>query len=93
MYLLPDRIVQPRCVMVHPILVKRNSHPALQSVNTLTRECDANPGMMWARRAAAGSLGKSNVHVCMDCTWFLSGRRAMMGFLASCTLVTGGAGS
>jgi hypothetical protein len=89
MHLLLHRIVQPRCIMVHPILVKRTSHPVLQSVTTLTSECNANPGMMWARRAKAGSLGKSNVHVCVDCTWSLLGRRATMGLLASCTLVTG----
>ncbi len=77
--------------MVHPILVKRTSHPALQSVTSLTSECKAKPGMMWARHAAAGSLGKSNVHVSVDCTWSLLGRRATMGLLASCTSVTGAA--
>jgi hypothetical protein len=76
-------------VMVHPILVKRTSHPALQSVTTLTSECDTKSGMMWARCTAAGSLGKTNVHVCMDYTWSLLGRRATMGLLASCTLVIG----
>jgi hypothetical protein len=43
--------------------VKRILHPVLQSVTTLTSECNANPGMMWARCAAAGSLGRSSVHV------------------------------
>ncbi len=81
MHLLPHRIVWPQCVMVHPILGKRTLHPALQSVTTLTSECDANPGMMWARRAMAESLGKSNVHVCVDCTWSPLGRHAMVGFL------------
>ncbi len=47
------------------------------------------PGMMWARHAVAGSSGKSNVQVCVDCTWSSLGRHAMMGLLASCTLVTG----
>ncbi len=89
MHLLQHRIVQPQCVMVHPILVKRTSHPALQSVTTLTSECDANPGMMWARCAAAVSLSKSNVHVCVDCTWSLLGRHTTMGLLASCILVMG----
>ena len=68
MHLLLHRIVWPRCVMVLPILVKRTSHPALQSVTTLTGECDAKPGMMWARPAATGTLGQSNVHMCVDCT-------------------------
>jgi hypothetical protein len=89
MHLLPHRIVQPRCVLVHPIFVKRTSHPALQSVTTLTIVCNAKPGMMWAQHAMAGSLGKSNLHICMDCTWSLLGRPAIMGLLASCTLVTG----
>jgi hypothetical protein len=61
----------------------------MQSVTLLMRECDAKPGMMWARHAAAGKLGKSNVQVCVDCIWLRLGRRAMMGLLASCTLVTG----
>jgi hypothetical protein len=89
MHLLPHIIVQLRCVMVHSIFVKRTPHPALQSVTTLTSECDAKPGMMWARRAVAGSLGKSNVHLCMDCTWLPLSRCVTMGLLASCMLVTG----
>jgi hypothetical protein len=89
MHMLLHRIVQPQCIIVHPIFVKRTSHLALQSVITLTRECNAKPGMMWARRTAAGSLGKSNMQVCMDCTWSLLGRCATMCLLASCTLVMG----
>jgi hypothetical protein len=89
MRLLPHRIVRPRCIMVHPILAKRTLHPALQSVITLTSECDANPGMMWARRAAAGNSGKSNVHVCVERTWSPLGMRATMILLAGCTLVMG----
>ena len=52
--------------MVHPILVKAISQPALQSVTTEMREWDAKLGMMWVRRAAAGSAGMSNVHVCVE---------------------------
>ncbi len=59
------------------------------SVSTLTSECDANPGIMWARHATADSLGKSNVHVGVDCTWSPLGRCAMMDLLASCMLVMG----
>ncbi len=29
------------------------------------------------------------MHVCVDCTWSLLGRHAMIGLLASCKLVTG----
>jgi hypothetical protein len=89
MHWLPHIIVRPQCIMVHPILVKRTSHRVLQSVTTLTSECDGNPGMMWARHAAAGSLGKFNVHVCVDHTWSPLGRHGTMGLLASCILVTG----
>jgi hypothetical protein len=89
MHLLLHRVVRPQCVMVHPILVKRTLHPALQSVTTLTSEWDAKPGMMWARCAVAGSLGKFNVHVCVDCTWSPLVRRAMMGLLARRTFVMG----
>ncbi len=68
-HLLPHRIMRLWCVIVHPIFVKRTLHPALQSVTTLTRECNAKPGMMWARHAVVGRLGKSNMQVCLDCTW------------------------
>jgi hypothetical protein len=68
MHLLPHIIVRPQCVMVHPILVSSTLHLALHSVTILTMECDAKPGMMWARCAAAGRLGRSNVPVCVDHT-------------------------
>jgi hypothetical protein len=89
MHLLPHKIVPPRCIMVHPIYVERTLHPALQSVSTLTSECNVKPGMMWAKCAAAGSSGKSNVHVCVDPSWSPLGRHVTTGLLASCTLVTG----
>ena len=87
-HLLPHIIVRPRCVIVHPIFVKSTSHPALHSVTTLMRECDAKPGMMWARRAAAGRPGRSNVPVCVDCTLSPLGRRATIGFCVGWMLVT-----
>jgi hypothetical protein len=37
----------------------------------------------------AGSLGKSNVYVCVDHIYSLLGRHGRMGLLASCMLVTG----
>jgi hypothetical protein len=89
MHLLPHRIVRPQCIMVHPILVIRTLHSAMQSVTTLKSECNANPGVLWARHYAAGSLDESNVFVCVDFTWSLLGRRAAMGLLARCTLVMG----
>ena len=60
----------------------------MQSVTTLTRDCNAKPGMIWARHTVAGRLGKPNLQVCVDCTWLSLGRPATMGLLASCTLVT-----
>jgi hypothetical protein len=74
-------------MIVHPIFVKRTLHPALQSVTTLTRECDAKPEMIWARHAVAGSLGKSNVQLFVDHTWSPLGRHATIGLLAICKLV------
>jgi hypothetical protein len=75
--------------MIQTIFVKRTLHSALLSVTTLTIECNAKPGMIWARRAAAGRPGKFNVQVCVDCTWLPLGRCATMGLLASCMLVIG----
>jgi hypothetical protein len=69
MHLLPHRIVWPPSIMVHPILVKMTLHPALHSVTPQTSECNVKPGMMWARHAMAGSLGKSNTHMCVDRPW------------------------
>jgi hypothetical protein len=51
------------------------------------RECEANPGMMWARRAVVGRLGESSVHVCVDCTCSLLGKRVAMGLMARWTLL------
>ncbi len=69
--------------------MKRTLHPVLQSVTTLMRECNAKPGMMWARCAAAGSSGKSNMQVCVVCTWLPLGRCATIDLLAFCTVVIG----
>jgi hypothetical protein len=89
MHLLPHRIVRPRYLIQHPIFVSSTSHPALHSVTNLMRECEANPGMMWARRAGVGRSGKSSVHVCVDCTHSLLGKRATMGLMAHWTLLMG----
>ena len=65
------------------------SQPALHSVTTEMREWDAKLGMMWARRAAAGSAGISNVHVCVDVTRSPLGSRATMGLVVGVMLVAG----
>ncbi len=87
-HLFPHIIVRPRYVMVHPIFVKSTSHPALHSVTTLMRECDAKPGMMWARRAVDGRPGRSNVPVCMERTLSPLGRGATIGVWVGWMLVT-----
>jgi hypothetical protein len=89
MHLLPHIIVRPQCIMIHPFFCEEHVRPALQSVTTLISACDAKPWMMWARHTRAERWGKSNVNVCLDCTWSPLGRCAMMGLLATCTLVTG----
>ncbi len=58
------------------------------SVTTLMRECDAKPGMMWARCAADGRPGRSNVPVCVERTLSPLGRRATIGFWVGWMLVT-----
>ena len=80
---------RPRYVMVHPILVKAILQPALQSVTTEMREWEAKWGMMWAMRAAAGRVGMSNVHVCVDVTRSPLGNRAVMGLVVGVMLVAG----
>ena len=67
-HLLAHRTMRPRYEIVHPILVKAISQPALQSVTTEMREWEARLGMMWAWVAASGSAGMSNVQVCVDVT-------------------------
>ncbi len=89
MHLLPHRIMRPRYLIEPPIFVNSTSHLALHSMTTLMRECEANPGMMWARRAIVGRLGKSSMHVCVNCTRSLLGKCAMMGLMARWTLLTG----
>ena len=70
-------------------MVKAILQPALQSVTTKMREWDAKLGMMWARRATAGSAGMSNMHVCVDLTHSPLGSRATMGLLVWVMLVAG----
>jgi hypothetical protein len=89
MHLLPHRIVHPRYLIKHPFFVNSTSHPMLHSMTTLMRECEANPGMMWARRAIVGRLGKSSVHVCVDCTHAPLGKHVTMGMRAHWTLLMG----
>jgi hypothetical protein len=53
------------------------------------RECEANRGMMWARRAVVGRSGKSSMHVCVVCTSSALGKRVTMGLMARWMLLTG----
>ncbi len=70
-------------------MVKAMSQPALQSVTTEMREWDTKLGMMWARRAAPGSAGMSNVHVCVEVMRSPLGSRATMGLVVGVMLVAG----
>jgi hypothetical protein len=88
MHLPPHRIMRLRYLLKHPIFVNSTSHPTLHSVTMLMRECEANPGMMWARRAGVGRLGKSSMHVCVDCTRSPLGKHAMMGLMARWMLLS-----
>jgi hypothetical protein len=88
-HLLAHSTMRLRYDMVHPVLVKAISQPALQSVTTKMREWDAKLGMMWARQAAAGSAGMSNVHVCVDVTHSPLGSWATMGLVVGVMLVPG----
>jgi hypothetical protein len=89
MHLLPHRILCPRYLIKHPIFVNITSHPTLHSVTTLMRECEANPGIRWARCAVVGRSGKSRMHVCVDCTCSPLGKRTTMGLMACWMLLTG----
>ncbi len=89
MHLLAHSTGRPRYEMVHSILVKAMSQPALQSVTTNMREWEAKWGMMWARRAAAWSVGMFSVHVCVDITRSLLGSCVTMGVVVGVMLVMG----
>ncbi len=71
------------------IFVKVTVHPALHTVTTERRECDARPRMMCAVRAPAGRFGRSREHVWVECTLSPLGRRAMRGTAAGRMLVAG----
>jgi hypothetical protein len=47
-HLLPQKMILPQYVIVHPILVKATLQPALHRVTTEMREWEARPGIMWA---------------------------------------------
>merc|ERR1712197_250503 len=69
-HFLPFRMVLPRYFTVTPILVKVISHPALHSVTTERRECEASPGMTYAFLASWGRLERSRRHWWVEETWF-----------------------
>ena len=67
-HFLPHTIFLPRYVMLHPIIVNSTVQPALQSLVTESRECEASPGMMCPCHAGSGKWGMSRLHVCVDVT-------------------------
>jgi hypothetical protein len=89
-HLWPQMIVLPWYTIVHPILEKVMVHPALHIVTMDRSECEARPGMMCAPCPPEGNEGMLRVHVCVECTWLLLGRRAMMGKAVGRMLVAGG---
>ena len=64
-HLVAHMMVLLSCVILHALSEKCTWHPALHSVGTDISECDAKSGMMWARRAWSGSIGRSSRHVCV----------------------------
>lgn len=54
-------------------------------------ECDANCGMMWARRASSGSCGRSSRHVCVLLTVVPSGSVMEIGDVVGVILRVGAA--
>ena len=88
-HFLPQTMVRPRYLTMHPILVKCTSHPALHKVTTDRSECEARPGMMWAARALRGRARMSSVHVCVECTLSPLGRHAIIGVVVCCTFEAG----
>jgi hypothetical protein len=89
--LLPQRMILPPYVIVHPILVKATLHPVLHRITTEMREWEARPGMMWACHAKAGRAGMLSVHLCMEFTHSPFGRWVMMGLLVGHMLIMGAA--
>ncbi len=71
------------------IFVKVTMHPALHMVTMETRELDARPGIMWAALVPTGSMGRSRMQVCTDCTLLPLGRQLMRGTVAGMMLVAG----
>ena len=88
-HLWPQTIVLPRYTIVHLILENVTVHPALHIVMMDRSECEARPGMMCAPCTPGGIEGMLRVHVCVECTRLLLGRRAMMGEAVGRMLVAG----
>ena len=82
-HLLPVSTILPLYLTMQPILLKVTSQPALHSLTTDSRECDAKPGMMWPSRAFVGNLGRSRLHVCVEVTCPPSGSRT---FNSTCAI-------
>ncbi len=75
--------------MVQLILVKVTVQPVLHIVTMEMRDCGTRLVLMWAAWAAGGRSGRSRVHVCVDCTLSLLGRRSMRGAAAGSMLAVG----
>ena len=88
-HLCPQTIIFPLCLIVHPILVKMTSHPALHRLTTEISECDARCGSTCACRAFSGKFSSCNVHVCVVQIVSPFGNFARIGVAAGCMFVKG----
>ena len=90
-HLCPQMIDFPLYFIVHPILLKITSHPALQRLTTEMSECDARCGSTCACRARSGKWLSCNVHVCVVQIVSPFGNFARIGIVAVCMLLKGAA--
>ncbi len=63
--------------------------PASQNCRVARREACERPRTMWTAVMASGSHGMFRLQVWLDEMMLPSGRVTLMGFLATCLLVTG----
>jgi hypothetical protein len=88
-HLLLQRTILSQYVIVHPILVKTTSQPALHRVTTEMRKWEAKPGMIWVCCTVVGMAGILRVHVCVEYRRSPLSGRALMGLLVGRLLVMG----
>ena len=88
-HFLPHIMVLPLYLMVHPILLKVTSHPALHSVTTEMREWEARVGRMCAIPALSGNPSMVSSHVWVEQMRSPFGSVARIGVTVGCLFVPG----